>query len=168
MAFAREAMGQTDEAIEADRHSLKILEEITADDHANVEFLRQTHSTYNHAGDLLARQGRLAEALGYYQRGMAYAARMSAVNDSPQVAFLRSESDRKIGEAYLAVAAGGRDPGALTAARTHLQKAREDLLALQQRNELGKNHQHKLALIAAGMEKVTQLSIQTRPPLSGS
>jgi eukaryotic-like serine/threonine-protein kinase len=158
MAFAREAMGQADEALEADRHSLKILEEITADDHANVEFLRQTHSTYNHAGDLLARQGRLDEALDYYQRGMAYAARMSAANDSSQVAFMRSESHRKLGEAYLALAAAGRDHAALTEARTHLQKASEDLLTLQQRNELGKNQQHKLALIAAGMEKVTQQS----------
>ncbi len=157
MAFAREAMGQPDEAVEADRRSLRILEEITADDHSNVEFLKQTHATYNQTGDILERQGKLAEALDYYRHGMAYAARMSAVNDNPQIALLRSESDRKIGEAYLAIAAGGRDPGALPAARTHLQKAREDLLALQQRNELGKNHQHKLALIAAGMEKVTQL-----------
>ncbi|HEX7314347.1 MAG TPA: serine/threonine-protein kinase [Pyrinomonadaceae bacterium] len=161
MAFAREAMGQPDEAVEADRHSLKILEEITAADHSNVEFLRQTHATYNHTGDLLARQGKLTEALDYYQHGMAYAARMLAVNESPQVALLRSESDRKIGEAYLAIAAAGRDPDALPAARTHLQKAREDLLALQQRNELGRNHQHKLALLAAGMEKAAQLS--TRP-----
>lgn len=168
MAFAREAMGQPDEAVEADRRSLKILEEITADDHSNVEFLKQTHATYNHTGDILARQGRLAEALDYYQHGMAYAARMSAVNDSPQVALLRSESDRKIGEAYLAIAAGGHDPGALSAARTHLQKAREDLLALQQRNELGRNHQHKLALIATGVEKVAQLSAQSRPGLPNS
>ena len=163
MAFAREAMGQTDEALEADRHSLKILEEITAADHSNVEFLRQTHATYNHMGDLLARQGKLAEALDYYQRGMAYAAKMSALNDSPQVAFLRSESNRKIGEAYLALADAGRAPEALPAARTHLQKAREDLLVLQQRNELDKNHRHKLDLIAAAMERAAQLSAQSRP-----
>jgi non-specific serine/threonine protein kinase/serine/threonine-protein kinase len=163
MAFARAAMGQPDEAVEADRHSLSILEEITAADHSNVEFLRQTHATYNHTGDLLARQGRLAEALDYYRHGMAYAARMSAVNESPQVALLRSESDRKIGQAYLALAAVGRDPGALAAARTHLQKAREDLLALRQRNELGRSHWHKLALIEAGMEKAAQLSARPRP-----
>ncbi len=163
MAFAREAMGQPDEAVEADRRSLKILEEITADDHSNVEFLKQTHATYNHTGDILARQGRLAEALDYYRHGMAYAARMSAVNDSPQVAVLRSESDRKIGEAYLALAAGGRDPEALSSARTHLQKAGEDLLALRQRNALDKNHRYKLDLIAAAMEKAAQLSTQSRP-----
>jgi non-specific serine/threonine protein kinase/serine/threonine-protein kinase len=168
MAFAREAMGQPDEAVEADRRSLRILEEITADDHSNVEFLKQTHATYNHAGDIRARQGRLAEALDYYRHGMAYAARMSAVNDSPQVALLRSESDRKIGEAYLAVAAAGRrDPGALAAARTHLQKAREDLLALQQRNELGRDHRHKPALLAAGVEKVAQLSARPTSNPSG-
>ena len=68
---------------------------------------------------------------------------------------------RIVGEAYLAIAAGGRDPGALPAARTHLQNAREALLSLQQRNELGRNQQHKLALIAAGMEKVTQLSTRS-------
>ncbi|HWS87886.1 MAG TPA: serine/threonine-protein kinase [Pyrinomonadaceae bacterium] len=167
MAFAREAMGQTDEAIEADRHSLKILEEITAGDHANVEFLRQTHSTYNHAGDLLARQGKLGEALDYYQRGMAYAARVSAVNDSPQVAFMRSESHRKLGEVYLALAAAGRDHGALAEARAHLLKAHEDLLVLQQRNELGRNHRHKLALVAADMEKAAQLSTQSRASAPG-
>jgi hypothetical protein len=58
----------------------------------------------------------------------------------------------------LALAAAGSDPGALPAARAHLQKAREDLLALRQRNELGRNQQHKLALVEAGMEKATQLS----------
>jgi tetratricopeptide (TPR) repeat protein len=153
MAFAHEAMGRTDEAIEADRKSLRILEEVTAGDHSNFEFLRQTHSTYNHAGDLLMRRGKLIEALDYYEKGMAYAARMSALNESPQISVLRSESNRKLGEAHLALAEGGRRPAALEAARTHLLKAREDLLALRQRGELGKSHEPKLALIERGLQK---------------
>ncbi|MET0624688.1 MAG: protein kinase [Pyrinomonadaceae bacterium] len=162
MAFARDAMGRPAEAIEANREALRILEEITANDPSNFEFLKQTHLIYNKTGDIFLRQGRLADALSYYQKGMAYAAKMATLNDNSQIAVLRSESDRKIGEAYLAIAAGGRDPAALPAARTHLQKASEDLLALQQRNELGRNHQHKLALIAAGLEKAAQLSAQPR------
>jgi eukaryotic-like serine/threonine-protein kinase len=157
MAFARDAMGQPSEAIAANQQALRILEEITANDPSNFEFLKQTHLIYNKTGDILLRQGRLADALAYYQKGMAYAAKMATLNDNPQIAVLRSESNRKIGEAHLALAAGGRDPGGLSAARTHLQKAGEDLLALQQRNELGKNQQHKLTLLAAEMERVTQL-----------
>ena len=157
MAFARDAMGQPAEAIEANQEALRILEEITANDPSNFEFLKQTHLIYNKTGDILLRQGRLADALAYYQKGMDYAAKMATLNDNSQIAVLRSESNRKIGEAYLALGAGGGDPGALSAARTHLQKAGEDLLALQQRNELGRNHRHKLALIAAGIEKVAQL-----------
>jgi len=153
MAFAREAMGQPGEAIEANRKSLKILEEITVNDHSNFEFLRQTHSTYNHTGNILMARGELAEALDYYRKGMAYAAQMSALNDSPQIAVLRSESNRKIGEAYLALAAAGARPGALEAARSHLLKAREDLEALRQRRELGKNHEHKLKLIERELAK---------------
>ena len=163
MAFARDAMGQPAEAIGANQQALRILEEITANDPSNFEFLKQTHLIYNKTGDILLRQGRLADALAYYQKGMAYAAKMATLNDNSQIAVLRSESNRKIGEAYLAIAAGGRDSDALSAARTHLQKSREDLVALQQRNELGKNHQHKLTLLAAEMEKVTQLSARSQP-----
>ena len=161
MAFARDAMGRPAEAIEANQQALRILEEITANDPSNFEFLKQTHLIYNKTGDILLRQRRLADALAYYQKGMAYAAKMATLNDNSQIAVLRSESDRKIGEAYLAIAAEGHDPDALPSARTHLQKAREDLLALQQRNELGRNHQHKLDLLAAEMEKLTQLSAQS-------
>jgi non-specific serine/threonine protein kinase/serine/threonine-protein kinase len=154
MAFAREAMGQPDEAIEANRRSLKILVDITANDHSNFEFLKQTHSTYNNTGDILIRQGKLAEALDYYQRGMAYVAKMSAVNESPQIAVLRSESNRKIGEAYLALAeGGGGHPRALEEAHTHLLRAREDLMALRLRQELSKNYEHKLNLIDREIEK---------------
>jgi serine/threonine protein kinase len=163
MAFARDAMGRPAEAVEANQQALRILEEITANDPSNFEFLKQTHLIYNKTGDILLRQGRLADALAYYRKGMAYAEKMATLNDNSQIAVLRSESDRKLGEAYLAVAAGGRDPGALTAARTHLEKAREDLLALRQRNELGKNHQHKLDLLGSGMERVAQLSSRPRP-----
>ncbi len=163
MAFARDAMGQPAEAIAANQEALRILEEITANDPSNFEFLKQTHLIYNKTGDILLGQRRLADALAYYRKGMDYAAKMATLNDNSQIAVLRGESNRKIGEAYLALAARGQDPAALPSARTHLQKAGEDLHALQQRNELGKNHQHKLALIAAALEKVTQLSAQSRP-----
>jgi len=35
-------------------------------------------------------------------------------------------------------------------------KAQEDLLNLRNRNELGKNYEHKLSLISAELEKTTQ------------
>ena len=158
MAFARDAMGQPAEAVKANQEALRILEEITANDPSNFEFLKQTHLIYNKTGDILLRQGRLADALAYYQKGTAYAEKMSRLNDNSQIAVLRSESHRKLGEAYLALAAGGRDPDALPAARAHLQKAGEDLLALRQRDELGRNHRHKLDLIAAAMERASRTS----------
>ena len=105
MAFARDAMGQSGEAVKANLESLRILEEITTNDPSNFEFLKQTHLTYNKTGDIFLKQGKLAEALAYYRKGMAYVARMSTLNDHTQIAVLRSESNRKVGEAHLAIAA---------------------------------------------------------------
>jgi tetratricopeptide (TPR) repeat protein len=147
MAFAREAMNQPAEAVAANLTSLKILEEITAEDHSNFEFLKQAHTTYNNTGDIFFRQGRLDAALDYYRRGMAYVSEMAAVNQSPQIAFLRSESNRKLGEAYLALAAAGRHEAAPASARTHLLRAREDLLGLRGRGQLSRNYEHKLNLV---------------------
>jgi serine/threonine protein kinase len=157
MAFARRAMNQREEAIKANQAALAILEEITASDPSNFEFLKQTHLIYNHTGDIRLEQGRLTEALAYYQKGMAYAERMSALNDSSQIAVLRSESNRKIGEAYLGIAAWqqGNDASrdANNAARTHLTRARDELLALRQRGELGRNYEHRIELIKRALEQ---------------
>jgi non-specific serine/threonine protein kinase/serine/threonine-protein kinase len=159
MAFARDAMGQSGEAVKANLESLKILEEITTNDASNFEFLKQTHLTYNKTGDIFLKQGRFADALAYYRKGMAYVARMSKLNDNSQIAVLRSESNRKAGEAQLAIAAAtpGGDSAALTEARTHLLKAQEELLNLRRRNEIGKNYEHKLTLISAALDKMTKL-----------
>jgi tetratricopeptide (TPR) repeat protein len=157
MAFARAAMNQPDAAIAANQKSLSILEAITANDPSNFEFLKQTHLTYNNTGDLLSGQGKLSEALAYYQKGMDYAVRMAGVNNSSQITVLRSESNRKIGAAYLALAEKSRNPNALNRAREYLLKAREDLQGLRQRNELGKNYEHKLDLIARAIEQTAKL-----------
>ena len=157
MAFARNAMAQPDAAIEANQKSLKILEEITANDPSNFEFLKQTHLTYNNTGDILSAQGKLSEALGYFQKGMDYAAKMSAVNDSSQIAVLRSESNRKIGEAYLAIAEKNRNPNALKSALEHLFKALEALQALKERDELGRNYEHKLLLTESAIHRTARL-----------
>ncbi|HEX5890630.1 MAG TPA: serine/threonine-protein kinase [Pyrinomonadaceae bacterium] len=156
MAFARDAMGQNAEAVKANLESLRILEEITTNDPSNFEFLKQTHLTYNKTGDIFLRQGKLTEALAYYRKGMDYVAQMSKLNDNSQIAVLRSESNRKVGEAQLAIAAATKDPTALSDSRSHLLKAQEDLLNLQRRNELGKNYEHKLTLISDELEKTTQ------------
>ncbi len=161
LAFARDAMGQSGEAVKANLESLRILEEITTNDPSNFEFLKQTHLTYNKTGDIFLKQGRLAEALAYYRKGVAYVARMSTLNDHTQIAVLRSESNRKVGEAHLAIATAstspGGDSGALAEARSHLLKAQEDLLNLRSRNELGKNYEHKLTLISAELDKTAKL-----------
>jgi hypothetical protein len=158
MAFARDAMGESGEAVKANLESLRILEEITTNDPSNFEFLKQTHLTYNKTGDIFLKQGRLADALAYYRKGMAYVARMSVLNDNSQIAVLRSESNRKAGEAHLAIAAAtaGGDSGAIAEARSHLLKAQEDLINLRRRNELGKNYEHKLTLISAELDKTTK------------
>ncbi|HEX7333061.1 MAG TPA: serine/threonine-protein kinase [Pyrinomonadaceae bacterium] len=157
MAFARDAMGQSGEAVKANLESLRILEEITTNDPSNFEFLKQTHLIYNKTGDILLKQGKLTEALAYYRKGMAYVERMSALNDHTQIAVLRSESNRKIGEAYLAIAAVTTgDSNAITEARSYLLKAHDDLLNLRHRNELGKNYEHRLMLISAELDKTAQ------------
>ncbi len=157
MAFSRDAMGRSGEAVRANLESLRILEEITTNDPSNFEFLKQTHLTYNKTGDIFLKQGRLSEALNYYRKGMAYVARMSTLNDNSQIAVLRSESNRKVGETYLAIAAAaGGDSAALAEARSYLLRAQDDLFNLRRRNELGKNYEHKLTLISAELEKTTQ------------
>ncbi|MBI3653144.1 MAG: protein kinase [Acidobacteria bacterium] len=156
MAFAREAMNQSAEAIAANLKSLKILEEITANDPSNVEFLKQTHLTYHNTGDIFLQQGKRAEALAYYQKGLAYAEKMAALNSSSQITILHSESRRKIGEAYLAIAVINKNAEAMNAARQHLEKAREELLLLKDRGELGKNDEHKLALIERDLNQTTR------------
>ena len=155
IGFARDAMGQSAEAVKANLESLRILEEITTNDPLNFEFLKQTHLTFNKTGDIFLKQGKRAEALAYYRKGVAYVARMSALNDNSQIAVLRSESNRKVGEAHLAIAAAtpGGDSHALSEARSHLLKAQEDLLNLRKENELGKNYEHKLTLISAELDK---------------
>ena len=153
MAFARDAMGQNGEAVKANLESLRILEEITTNDPSNFEFLKQTHLTYNKTGDIFLRQGKLTEALAYYRKGIDFVTQMSKLNDNSQIAVLRSESNRKVGEAQLAIAAAHKDSTALAEARSHLLKAQEDLLNLRRRNELGKNYEHKLTLISAELDK---------------
>jgi tetratricopeptide (TPR) repeat protein len=111
LAFARDAMGQSAEAVKANLESLRILEEITTNDPSNFEFLKQTHLTDNKIGDIFLKQRRLAEALAYYQKGMAYVARMSTLNNHTQIAVLRSDSNRKVGEAYLAIATASTTSG---------------------------------------------------------
>ena len=70
------------------------------------------HLTYNKTGDIFLKQGRLSEALAYYRKGVAYVDRMSPLNDNTQIAVLRSESNRKVGEALFAIAAAfGGDSG---------------------------------------------------------
>jgi hypothetical protein len=144
--------------VEANLKSLRILEEITTSDPSNFEFLKQTHLTYNKTGDIFLRRGRLAEALGYYRRGAGYVARMSTLNDNPQIAVLRGESHLKMGGAQLALAAAGRDAAALDGARAHLEEARAELVRLRERNELGKNYEHKLALVNAELARAASLA----------
>jgi non-specific serine/threonine protein kinase/serine/threonine-protein kinase len=158
MAFARDAMGQSGEAVKANLESLRILEEITTNDPSNFEFLKQTHLTYNKTGDIFLRQGKLTEALAYYRKGMDYVTQMSKLNDNSQIAVLRSESNRKVGEAQLAIAAARKDSAALAEARSYLLKAQEDLLNLRRRNELGKNYEHKLTVISAELDKTRALT----------
>ena len=153
MAFARDAMGQSGEAVKANLESLRILEEITTNDPSNFEFLKQTHLTYNKTGDIFLKQGKLTEALAYYQKGVAYVERISTLNDHTQIAVLRSESNRKVGEVHLAIANTTADSGAIAEARSYLQKAQEDLLNLRRRNELGKNYEHRLTLISAELTR---------------
>ena len=158
MGFARDAMGQNGEAVKANLESLRILEEITTNDPSNFEFLKQTHLTYNKTGDIFLKQKKLPEALVYYRKGMAYVERMSTLHQHSQIAVLRSDSNHKIGAAYLAIATAkpGRDLSALADARSYLLKAQDDLLNLRRKNELGKNYEHKLILIAAELDKTVQ------------
>jgi eukaryotic-like serine/threonine-protein kinase len=147
LAFARDAAGNSAGAIEANRESIRILEEITVKDPTNFEFLAQAHLTFNNTGDIFMKEGKLGEALSFYKRGIEYVEKMSKLNDSSQIKLLRSDSNRKIGDAYLAIAAENKDPQSAAAAREHLEKALKDLRELQKTEELGKINEHKIGLI---------------------
>lgn len=158
LAFAYDAMNESAKAIEANRESIKILEEITIQDPTNFEFLSQTHLTFNNTGDIFFREEKLTEALDFYRHGIDYVEKMSKLNESAQIKLLRSDSNRKIGEAYLALAEKNKTIDSAKSAKEFLTKAQTDLLELQQKNELGKNDQYKLDLIKNGLEKAGNLA----------
>lgn len=152
LAFAYEAMNLPEKAIAANQESLKILEEITIKDPTNVEFFSQAHLTFNNTGNILTKEGKLTEALNFYQKGLAYVEKMSGFNNSSQVVLFRSESNRKIGETYLAMAAKDNNPEKIKLANSYLTKAQTELTSLQQKNQLGKSYIYKLDLIRAKIE----------------
>ena len=157
LAFAYDAMNQPEKAIEINLDSLKILEAITVKDPTNFEFFNQAHLTYNNTGNILSRQGKLDEALSFYQKGLSYVESMSKFNNSLQIAVLRSESNRKIGETYLAIAEKTKNTEKAKIAKSFLDKAQDDLSALQQKNQLGKNHFYKLDLIKTELENTAKI-----------
>ena len=159
LAFAYDAMKLTRKAIETNNESIKILEEITVQDPTNFEFLSQAHLTFNNTGDIYFREGKLNEALDFYRRGINYADKMSRLNESPLIKLLRSDSNRKIGAAYAAIAEKNKSAEAVKSAKDFLLKAQTDLQELQNKNELGKNDQHKFSLIDQTLEKISQLKI---------
>ncbi len=158
LAFAYDAMNESNNAIEANLESIKILEEITVQDPTNFEFLSQTHLTFNNTGDIFFREGKLDEALDFYRRGINYVEKMSKLNESAQIKLLRSDSNRKIGEAFLAIAEKNKTSDSAKSAQEYLTKAQKDLLELQQKNELGKNDQHKLELVKQRLERAGNLA----------
>ena len=156
LAFAYDAMNKSAEVIQANRESLKILEEITVKDPTNFEFLSQAHLTYNNTGDIFIKEGNLDEALDFYQKGMEYVEKMSKLNESPQIAILRSESNRKIGEAYLAMAEKSKNAEIYQKAKGFLTKTQKTLAELKTKGELGKIYEHKLTITERDLNRISQ------------
>ena len=156
LAFAYDAMNEPQKAIGANLESLKILEEITVKDPTNVEFFNQAHLTYNNTGEILLKQGKLEEALSYFQKGLAYVEKVSGFNDNPQLTLFRAESNRKIGETYSAIASKTKNSEKAEIAKSYLNNAQTDLISLRQKNQLGKSHLYKLDLVNAELEKTTE------------
>lgn len=154
LAFAYDAMDEPNKAIEANRESIKILEEITVKDPKNFEFMAQAHLTFNNTGDIFFREGKLNEALKFYRRGIEYVDKMSKLNNTSQIKLLRSDSNRKIGEAYLAVAEKIKNAENIKTAKEFLIKSQKDLIDLQKKSELGKNDEYKLELLKRNIEKL--------------
>ncbi len=146
LAFAYDASDEQEKAIVINRESIKILEEITVKDPTNFEFLAQAHLTFNNNGDIFFREGKFDDALNSYRRGIEFVEKMSKLNDSSQIKLLRSDSNRKIGEAYLAIKNA-------KLAIEFLLKAQKDLQELKDKNELGKNDEFKLNLVKRDIEK---------------
>lgn len=157
LAFAYEAMNEPQKAIAANQESLKILEEITIKDPTNVEFFNQTHLTFNNIGNILTKEGKLEEALSFYQKGLAYVEKMSEFNDSSQLVLFRCESNRKIGETYSAIAEKTKNSEKMKLANSYLIKAQTELIALQQKNQLGRNYLYKIDLIKSKLENTTKI-----------
>ncbi len=158
LAFAYDAMNLPQKAIETNKDSIKILEEITVQDPTNFEFLSQAHLTFNNTGDIYFRAGKSDEALDFYRRGIEYVEKMSKLNESPQIKLLRSDSNRKTGAALAAIAEKNKNADAAKSAVEYLDKARKDLIELQEKNELGKNDEYKIALTDQLLQRISQIS----------
>jgi tRNA A-37 threonylcarbamoyl transferase component Bud32/tetratricopeptide (TPR) repeat protein len=160
LAFGFDAMNNSNEAINANEDSLKILEEITVKDPTNFEFLSQTHLTYNNTGDIFLRQGKFAEALNFYQKGIEYVEKISKLNQTQQIELLRADSNRKIGNAHLALAEKTKNAENFRLTNEFLTKAKTDLVALQEKNELGKTNEYLLELVENSLKKVESLKVE--------
>src|SRR6202022_1022523 len=75
-----EAQGKLDEALEAYRDSLAIVDRLIAADRTNTQWQRGLSVCYNRVGNVLLAQGKLEEALKAYRDGLAIAERLVAAN----------------------------------------------------------------------------------------
>ena len=76
------AQGQLDDALEAYRASLAIVERLAAADPSNAAWQRDLSVSQDKVGDVLAAQGRLDDALDAYRASLAICERLAAADPS--------------------------------------------------------------------------------------
>ncbi len=157
MGFAYVAMNKPDDAVKSHQKSLEIMEKVTKSDSLNMEFLKQVHETYNRIGDILLQQNKLQESLSFYQKGLDYVKKMTEVNENPQITAWRAESNRELGVVYLVMAEKNKSSEFKEKALNHLSIAQEIYSSLKQKNQLGKNYEHKLDLTEKDLSKAKNL-----------
>lgn len=154
LAFAHDAANNSSDAIAANQKSIELLKDITFKDPSNFEFLAQAHLTFNNTGNIFMEAGDVSEALRTYKRGMDYVDKMSKVNENTQIRLLRSDSNRKIGEAYAAIAKVSGNSADSTAAKQYLTISLVEVQNLERENTLGEINRYKINLIKQRLENL--------------
>ena len=123
------------------RESLAMLEQLSVNDPNNFEFLSQTFEIYKSLGDVSLNQKNITEAIHNYEQGHSFVEKMSKVNQSSSIIVLRSDSNRKLANAYKQL------KGNELTATDDMKKAQSDLLDLQKKNLLKQTDKYKLDLV---------------------
>ena len=147
LAIGYDKWNKSGEAKKYYQAALAILEHLSVNDPNNFEFLSQTFEIYKSLGDLSLNSKNIPEAIRDYEQGLSFIDKMSQLNKSSSIIVLRSDSNRKIANAYKLL------KGSEVIAADYMKKAQDDLRYLQSNKLLKQTDKYKLDLVQTAEDR---------------